>query len=344
MKNLLLIIFSLFLLCHVDSQVLSLKDFLSPTSFTPKKFSSYIARNKFLHIGNSYREDTIVNLYSLKIKKSKKQTQPGVRIIESYQKENYYSFDIRTSLLNEYVEGRGELKDAGFFCGNEINSTASSFLYQHKNITVVVKPKSGAGNDTRHSFFFYKERLPLADSINYAEDLLQITSHEYLAGIFGENNVIKDLYYFSEKEISKCSVLFPHTQRQAVYIWADQENYRGISFVLVGGNIPTASLVNYNEVVAENNWVSKNGVYSGMSLGNLARINGSDFNFTGKNSETPFMVIPERTGKIDFNKCIIYLGCMNPGGSQLLNNKIVSTNDILNENPGLYVNMIIFPF
>ena len=341
MKKLLLIVFSIFQLCQANSQALSLKDFLSASSFTPKKFTGFITRKNFLPVGNKFLGDTLVNTYSLKIKKSKKTCQRVVRIIESFQKGSYFSFVIRTSSFNEYAEGRRELKEADFFCGNESDSTGNSFVYQQKNITVLVKPKSQVGGDTLFSFFFYEIVLPFPETINYAEDLLQITSHEYLAGIFGEKNVIKDLYYFADKEILKCSVLFPHTQRQAVFVWSEQENLRGISFLLIGGNIRTAGTINYNEVVAENNWISKNGVYSGMSLRNLARINGDDFKFTGINSESPFMVVPEKTGKIDFTKCVVFLGCLNPGGSKLLNNKLVNTSEILSENLGLYVNIIM---
>jgi hypothetical protein len=153
--------------------------------------------------------------------------------------------------------------------------------------------------------------------------------------------VRKDLYYFSEEEISKCSILFPNTKRQAVFIWKDEINLCELSYILIGGNMTTAGSVNYKDVIAENAWMSKEGIYSGMSLGNLARLNGNDFKFYGKNSEFPLMVVPENTGNINFKKNVVVLGCLSSNGSHLLDKTIVSTDKILEDNPGMYVFMLM---
>jgi hypothetical protein len=185
--------------------------------------------------------------------------------------------------------------------------------------------------------------LPALESIRNAEDLLQFYSHEFLVSVFGEKNVIKDLYYFSEKEVTKCSVLFPHTNRQAVFIWGDEINLSGPIYLVIGGNLNTASNANYDKVVEENVWRSKDGIYSGMSLNDLIKLNNSDLNFYGKDSKFPFMVVPDNRGVLNFKKNRVVLGCLNPNGSGLLNNEQVSGNEALFDNRAMYVFMIMFP-
>ena len=110
-------------------------------------------------------------------------------------------------MKDEFTESLSSLKENGFFCGNENDTVAA--LYQRKNVTVLASLIKGAEGDTLYSLFFQQKELPLPETIQIAEDLQQFYSHEYLVSVFGEKHVIKDLYYFSEKEFSKCSVLFP---------------------------------------------------------------------------------------------------------------------------------------
>jgi hypothetical protein len=343
MKRFLLFIFiglKLFT-CNAYSQSLSVKDFLNVSSLSPRKFDNYIGKKNFVPVSKWFQNDTIINTYSLKIKSKTGNTQNVRRIIETYQKDKDFSFAFNTSSQEEYVNARKELKSAGFVCGNENDSCNTSLLFQRRNMSVLVNTIIGEDEDTLYSFLFHEEDLPIPANIHYAEDLLQFTSHEYLVSVFGEKNVKKDLYYFSEKEINKCSVLFPRTKRQAVFIWKDEVNMCRLSYVLVGGNMLTASSINYMEVIAENAWESKEGIYSGMSLSSLLRLNGNDFKFYGKNSEFPFMVVPENTGAINFKKNIVVLGCLSTNGSPLLNKTMISADEILYDNPGMYIFMVM---
>ena len=342
MKRFLLFIFivSKLLLCNVYSQSLSVKDFLNVSSLSPKKFDNYISKKKFVPINKLFQNDTLISTYSLKTKKRRGDTASVRRIIETYQKDKSFSFAFHTSSRDEYTAARKGLKEAGFFCGNESDDCAAFFLYQRKNLSVLVNTII-EWDDTLYSFLFHEEELPTLANIHYAEDLLRFASHEYLVSVFGEKNVKKDLYYFSEKEINKCSVLFSHTKRQAVFIWKDEVNLCQLSYILIGGNMPTGSSINYKDVIAENAWMSREGVYSGMGLANLTRLNGNDFNFYGKNSEFPLMVVPENTGTIDFKKNVVVLGCLSLGGSPLLNKQMISADEALTDNPGLYVFMIM---
>jgi len=285
------------------------------------------------------QRDTLVNLYSLKPGKKKDEKQPVKRNIETYQTKDNFSFAFFTPCRNEFTESLATLKEEGFFCGND--KSADDILFQRKNISVLAKTIKEPAGDTIYSFCFSQAKLPLPGKIQYADDLLEFYSHEQLASVFGKKNVIKDVYYFSEKEISKCSILFPKTRRQAIFIWDDEVNLCRLSYVLIGSNVKTGSLANYKGLIEENAWSSKDGISPGMNLRNLIRLNGHDFMFYGNHSKFSFMVVPENTGKLDFKKNMVVLGCLDPVGSRLLNNEMVSAKEILDDNPGIYVFMIV---
>lgn len=339
MKRLLLFIAFFLLFDNMDGQSLTIKDFLSVSSLSYQKFENYIAKKNFILAGRDWQNDTIVSTYRLKIKKLANDSIPETKIVETYRFGKNFSFAFQTTSEVDYDDARKELKEEEFFCSNE-SDPASFYLYQRKNILVEVNAKMEPG-DTLYSFHFYYKELPPLASIRYADDLLQFTSHEYLVSVFGEKNVKKDFYYFSEKEVTKCSVLFPYTKRQAVFIWGDEANRRHLSSILIGGNMPTESSKKYDNVIAENSWVSKDGIYAGMSLNNLIRLNGSDFEFYGKNSEFPLMVVPDNMGSVNFKKNVVVLGYLSVTNSQLLNKDIVTTDDVLKENPGMFVFMFM---
>jgi len=324
---------------NTEAQSLSLKEFINISSLSPRKMDDYISKKKFVQASKWFRNDTLVIGYNLKLQKD--DTLHIRRSIETYQKGTDFSFVFNTSSPGECENVKRELKEAGFICENQADTCNKSLLFQQKNMSVLVRAIIGQDENTMYSLLFHEEKLPIPSTIRFAEDLLRFTSHQYLISTFGEKNVKKDVYYFSNNQINKCSILFPQTRKQAVFIWQDEINLCGLSYIVIGGNMPTESLITYKDIVAENTWMSKEGVYSGMTLSNLARLNGNDFKFYGKNSEFPFMVVPENTGSINFKRNLVVLGCLSPNGSQLLDNSIVSTDKILNENPGMYVYLLM---
>jgi hypothetical protein len=341
MRGFLLFVVVVFLFStNLYSQQFSAKDFLFASSLQGKKFDSYLNKKRFMPSGRWSKNDTIVNTYSLKeAKKKKKDTLDIKRTIEAFQTKNRLSFTYSTSLKDEYIENVNALKQAGFFCGSWKDT--GSLLFQKRDIIVKGCIHAEADEDTIYSLFFNHMELPSPEKIQFAEDLLQFYSHENLVSVFGEKNLIKDVYYFSEKEISKCTVLFPKTSRQAVFIWEDQENFCKPAYLIVGGNTNNASSANYDGLIDENVWRSKEGIYSGMSLHSLIRLNGTSFKFYGKNTEAPYMILPENTGVLNFKKNRIVLGCLNPTSSQLLSNSTVSAGDVLPDNAGIYVFMMM---
>jgi len=341
MRGSVLFLISFLLVCNVHSQEFSAKDFLFASSVPSKKLESYLTKNHFLPGGSKIQDGSQVNIYRyLKPQKGKKRkdTLHINRTIEILRTKNNFSFTYITSLKKEFDESLLELKESGFFCGNEKDTTG--ILFQRKNITVLASTIKET-DDTLYSLVIHQQELPLPETIQFAEDLLQFYSHEYLVSFFGESNVIKDLYYFSEKDVAKCSVLFPKTSRQAVFIWEDNINLCKPAYLIIGGNMNTSTISNYDGVIGENVWNSKAGIYSGMSLNSLMRLNGNSFKFYGKNSPSPYMIVPENTGAINFKTNRVVLGCLNPSGSRLLNNSTISADEILSDNLGIYVYMMM---
>jgi len=345
MKGSLLCMTFLAIANNLLSQEFSAKDFLFASSLSSKKFENYLSRNKFIPSGNRWKNDTVINIYNLKEKKQKKNKKDTLHIkrsIEAFQTKNNFCFTYFTSLKDEYTAVMTTLKEIGFFCGNENDSTA--MLFQRRNISVQANLIREPAGDTIYSLSFCQHELPLPEKIQFAEDLLEFYSHEYLVSVFGDKNVIKDLYYFSEREFAKCTVLFPKTSRQAVFIWEDQINLCKPAYLIVGGNMNTKSTAHYDGLIGENVWTSKEGVYPGMSIHSLVRLNGESFRFYGKNSNLPYTVLSENAGTVNFKKNKVMLGCLNPSGSRLLNNTTVNAEEVLSDNLGMYVLMImVFP-
>jgi hypothetical protein len=344
MKGVLLIVFLLGTY-NLFSQDFSAKDFLFASSLSTKKFESYLSKKKFISTGKRWQNDTVVNIYSFKREKKKRKKEDSVQIkrsIELFQAKDNLSFTFLTSVKDEFTESIQGLSEMGFFCGNKTDTAA--VLYQKRNISVLADMIKTEEGDTLYSLTFSQAELPSPESIHFADDLLQFYSHEYLVGVFGEKNVVKDLYYFSDKEIAKCSVLFPKTSRQAIFIWEDEMNLCKPSSVIVGGGTKTAGSANYDGLIGENVWQLKDGVYPGMSINSLMNLNGESFKFYGKNTNLPYTILNDNAGALNFKKNRVQLGCLNPTGSKLLNNPTVNADEILSDNLGLYVLMImVFP-
>ena len=341
MRGFLLFLISFLIVCNLHSQQYTANDFLYASSLTSKKLESYLSKKKFLPGGSRFQNDIVINIYNLKPEKSKKKkdTLNIKRSIETFHTKNNSSFTYITSLKKEYTESLEELKEAGFFCGNEKDTV--NIFFQKRNISVLANRIVEQDDDTLYSLAINQQVLPLPGDIQFAEDLLLFYSHEYLVSFFGEKNVIKDVYYFSEKEVAKCSVLFPKTSRQAVFIWEDNVNLCKPAYLIIGGNMNAGTISNYDGIISENVWNSRDGIYSGMSLNSLMRLNGSSFKFYGKNSESPYMIVPEKTGAINFKTNRVVLGCLNPSGSRLLNNATIGADEIQSDNLGIYVYMMM---
>jgi len=322
-------------------QSLTVNDMLALSSLSPKNFNSYMNKKGYLQGDRGFQNDEIAITFFAKKKPRESDSLVIDRRVEIYKEDEVYCFVLHTSSRDEYLDGRKWLRKTGFFCSdNSDTSQVMSLQYQKKTITVLAKTGEEDNRPT-YTFLLQKKRLPDPAAIQYAEDLLKFNSHEYLVGFFGENKVKKDYYYFSEKELRKCSVLFGNTNKQVIFIWDDEANYCNLSYILISSILPTRSAVQYNGIVGQNKWQLKNGIYAGMSLKEMLQLNGKDFEFYGRNSEFSFMVVPSGTGSIDFKKTGMILGCIGCNVSGLLEKSKVNASDAVADNLAMYIYYIM---
>jgi hypothetical protein len=99
--------------------------------------------------------------------------------------------------------------------------------------------------------------------------------------------------------------------------------------------------VQYSGSFSQNKWILKNGIYPGMRIGDLLRLNSNDFKFYGNQSEYSFMVEPKITGSINFKWIGIGLNCFNCDRSMVMDKSKVSAADAVNNNLALHVSYIM---
>ena len=322
-----------------QSQV-TVDDLLTLSTLSSKNFDSYMAKRGFVANSKSPEENTMAITFIKKIKKGKSiDTTGDFQTVDLYKKQDNYCFALHTSSHTEFIEGCNRLKKNVFFSSSSQDSAIrqQTLFFQRKNLTMRVD--SCKQDDlTVYTFLLQRREWPDVSAIRYADDLLQFSSHEYLVSFFGEGNVKKDVYYFGEKELKKCSVLFGNTSRQAVFIWDDEKNLSKLSYILISGVLPNLDAVLYTRSISQNKWELKNGIYSGLGLKELLKLNGNkDFEFYGRNSEFAFMIAPQVTGDIDFKKVGIMLGCLDNSGSALLEKNKVSAAEALANDLSLYI-------
>lgn len=267
------------------------------------------------------------------------------RSIDICNKDGIKCFTWRTTSEEEFISGKAQLAAKGFVYDYDVSLYQdTSLLFQKGNITVETM-REVTGSDMVYCFILKKKEYPDPKSIRYADDLLHFNSNEYLVGFFGAGNIRQDLYYFSENDLRKCTVLFPNSNRQAVFVWEDQKNLRNLSCIIISDILPTVDGKHYEGALLGNNqWVLKNGIYCGMSVKELLKLNAADFEIFGKRSEFANMIKPEKNGNIDFRESGITFNCPGCDYNNLFDTSLIKAKDIAGENLPVTVAYInIFP-
>ena len=339
-RILLLFILQIIAAKYAASQSFTVAGLLELSSLPSKNIDPFMKKNGFAVYNKSGFSKFSSISYIEKIKDKNKDTL-NFRSVELYNESNSRYFSLYTYSLNEYMDGQKQLIADGFLYDKdkELDKT-DSMLYQKKNITVIAKI-GVEDNIPQYSFLVQKKELPNPATIRNTEDLLNFNSHEYLAGFFGEKNVLKDYYYFSEKELKNCSVLFSNTNRQVLFVWDDNINLRDLSYIVVGNIIPTLGSKNFDKMINNNFWVMKNGIYSGMSIRELLKLNENDFEIYGNKSNKELMIKPGSAEKIDLKKIAIQLNCINCNDDRFLNKETVSALAIAEKNLPMIVQQIV---
>lgn len=330
-KLLLLFILQVSFISLVRAQSFQVDDLVALSALSPKKFDNYMNANGYSSGIKTMQDDAMAFTFFEKRKKSKADSIIVNRRVSLFKQEKDYCYAFYTTSLKEYHAGLNYLR-ANFFYGSNQDSSQSQ-LYQHKNMTVEV---SQAVEDSVTTYSFLLKRKELPETVNFAEDLLNFDSHELLATFFGEQNVKKDVYYFSEKKLKKCSVLFGNSNRQVVFVWEDEDNLRKLSYILISGVLPTENAMPFNDNISRNKWPFKSGIYSGMSIRDLLDLNGKDFTFYGEDSEFSMMIEPENSGNIDFKKTGIMLTSLD-GSPGILRKAKVSAAAAIENHIALHV-------
>ena len=322
------------LFLQLQAQKFSMEDLVSLTHYTTSKFDNYVAKKGYRASGPNAGGDSMAYTY---FDKKAKEEQPDKQIFK-VGRENTAVVAFQTTELGEFTNLSEQLKKEGYRHSTLANGQG---LYQKGSITITTTQKTEE-EKTVYSFVVENKILPKARDIVFAEDFLQLASHEYLSVVFGEGNVKRDVFYFSENEVNRCSVLFPNSNRQVIFIWKDEVSHREIDFVVVGGHLRAASSGSYNPQIELNAWQSRQGIRAGMSLHELEALNGSSMDIYAWNSEQPGVVSPKSTGSINFKSLGVALSCMDCAGDQSLNkNSILKSADLLLQGRRVYVCTII---
>ncbi len=342
MKKLLLIAAFILSVSCIYGQALPAANLLNALTLKATKFDDWLAKKKFFFTNTTKHGDTLVKLYDYKAEIKKKKPLDSVkRSVTRRDNKDEFILTYQTASIDEFADLITQLKQAGFYCSqDEETGDTKPLLFQYRDVTVTTFTET---KDSISNCFllFYKKTFPDPQDINYADDLLCFTSHEYLVHYFGEENVKKDIYYFSGNELAKCSVLFLNTGRQVVYIWNDEVNKRDIANLLFGGQQRLKSLMGSDKFIAESNWIFKSGIHAGMPLYELRMLNGGDIKFYGSSSVNAGIVVPDNAGKINFKKEEIILGCMNCSDGKFASSAILNADDALTEGKILFILSVI---
>ena len=343
MKKLLPFIVYILSVSAVPGQSIPADRLIEYLSIDPLKIDKALDNKKFFFTNKEHAGDTTVKVFRYRPEtKNKKNPVDSVkRLLLRNEWKDGSSITYQTSSAEEFELLKQGLKKEGFFStGNEDKIDSAALLFQHHDMTALAFSNQ-PDSIKYYSFNLYKKIFPAPEDIYFGEDLLVFSSHEYLASFFGEQNVTKDIYYFTGNELATCSVLFPNTKRQAVFIWQDQINKTGISNIFFGGQQKLKSLMNNDKVIAENDWVLKSGVRPGMTIYQLRMLNKNDFSFYAGNSANSGAVLTQKTGELDFKKEGIVLGCVNCNDDRYESAKTMSADDAISSEIILFVLTVI---
>ena len=307
-----------------QKQEITLENLIACSNMQPESFASYVR-----HKGFKTSSDSSLNtcFSFLRSNKNKSMNQ----LIERRENEDSIIITFQTTNQSEFLSWKQELQKNQFlYYKDKASLEGNTTAFQKRNIIAKLGQLQHSATPL-YRIMLECKKLPPPTKIQYAEDLLQLNTHEYITAVFGTSNVKQDLFYFSEKEINKCSILFPNTSNQVTFIWNDEENRRDIAFLILGGqaNAENTAIFSGNQF---HKWRSKQGIYLGMPLRELQALNGKSIEFFNWDSDQPGFVINKNNGRINFDHLGIQLQCLdcykdNKKAAVLTSETVLSAND-----------------
>lgn len=318
------------------SQHFSIKDLIDLTSYSANKFDNHIAKKDFRRDYYAPRENSAISNYVQKVRKN----DSTIRTIALEASVEKSSIQYQTSSLQEKEVLQQQLVTAGFHSASDTINTNNGPMLQLNNLRAYTSVELRDGISL-YTVIVERKELPKVRDLQFAEDLLSITSHEYLCYVFGKDAVKKDVFYYSDTDTNKCSVLYPNSNRQVIFIWNDEVNYSNTAFILIGGQLQTTNTAGNTLSIEHNLWRSRQGIYSGMTLRELQALNEESINFYSWGQEQEGMLAPKNRGKIDFAKVGVVLNCLNCRDSQYKKASVVNSESQLELDKKIYVSTII---
>jgi hypothetical protein len=213
-------------------------------------------------------------------------------------------------------------------------------LYQRAELSVQYSQQR-ADSLMQYTFLVRKKRLPKEKEIVFAEDLLQLDAHSYLAAFFGEANVRADEFAYSATSSRKSSVLFPGTAREVVFVWQDELNRRGIEFIVVGEHRELVQEA--TNAVRLSAWQSRQGIRCGMGVQEVERLHGQPIQYYNWNNEAAGCLYPSKKGGLDFESVKLLFQCMNCFSVDS-RQELSSSTEAIRQGQKVFVKMfIVFP-
>ena len=312
MTRLLLFPILLFTTLSGSAQALSLDNLITATEVADSKVDNYFSQKGYVRGASFHTGDTLTQLFAFRGKKRQKTFDTTFRELKHTRVGRDITVDYSTCSQEEFQRLKDQLLKTGFKTSDSIKTETLPLVYQHGAMTMNVST-CFVDSMTAYTFSLRHRLLPGPKDIQFAEDLLMFNSHANLVHVFGSGNVKNDIYYFSATEFNRCSVLFPNSNRQAVFIWKDEANDRDLAYLVLGGQLMVQGSFQFTHPIAENAWMLRNRVRAGMSISELRRINGLNFTFHNVSSEYSGMIIHDGAGSINFEKESIVLACLNCG-------------------------------
>jgi len=311
------------------AQQMDLKDLIELLDVPSNKIDNQLYKKGFKRSGYvPPTEEALVSF--MRIKKDK--PDPQYYWVASDKK-----FVYETPSLDEFVDIKNDIRAAGFFTPGT-DSASQCLVYQKKVITIETTTRTVDGVQY-YVIRCSKKELPQKKAVLFAEDLLILDSHQYLNEMFGKENVKADVFYFSEDDSARCSVVFPDTNKEAIVLWKDAVNLRYIDMVIIGGTLRPADV--RSKMVSFNTWRSIQGAYCGMSLKELVMLNQAPIRFYNWHTESSGYLAPKNKGNLDFKTLGVVLSCMNCQFTKVSDATIIDSELALAQQQKVFVTTLV---
>ena len=331
MKKWICLLLTPMLWVHAQRKDLSLNDLARITTSSSKEFSNIASKHGF-SLPKGFKSSTHLNYVH---KQSSKDNIS--KTLSPLHDEEGSTVLYKTELEHEFNALKEEARAAGFKQIIKDKAPVNETRYQKLEMLLTFRIEREEEKRIYH-IEIKRKNLSSATSYVYAEDLLQIESHQMLEAIFGSQNVKTDTVTIDESQSLTCSVLFPNTYSEALIFWNDKVNAQTVEMIVIGEKLNG----NYWKSSQQNKWHSRQGIYLGMPIKELLSANKDHFNIYGLKTDYPGFVVPDSPGAINFKKLGIQLSCVDFSDEKEFTSKqTFTTNSLLAKTDRVFVDKMI---